>query len=344
MPPITNGKKGKSKMMNQSNNLNRVNGERNIRNGDASQLPDRDDRFQQVIRLSNERFDVYDLKTRMNEYLGDKSNTYWSAFKRLLYCKIRRQDFESIVRPLLDKEHLEMHNMLLFAILNNCLQKDPPPPPPESMPPRKRRRDEDEEANRTQDETSRDPKRKKIKELIMSLPKEDRKRIKSFKGMGHIENVQVPPPHSEKLPTYNLETQEVLQSGSTRVPTCVEMMALPDRNTLLGMITQIARANGLANVSEECADILNYGLEAHLKNVIGNCLQKTRSGGSSTSPSLGERRRTITARDLAFSVEMSPHILVQPGMVKERMTVIKDEAEYDDEDENDDDEDEEDDE
>ncbi|CAG8557231.1 10209_t:CDS:2 [Diversispora eburnea] len=286
MPPITNGKKGKSKMMNQSNNSNRVNGERNIKNGDASQLPDRDERFQHVIRLSNERIDVYDLKTRMNEYLGEKSNTYWTAFKRLLYCKIRRQDFESIVRPLLDKEHHE-----------------------------------DEEANRTQDDASRDPKRKKIKELIMSLPKEDRKRIKSFKGMGHIENVQVPPPHSEKLPTFNLETQEVLQSGSTRVPTCVEMMALPDRNMLLGMITQIARANGLANVSEECADILNYGLEAHLKNVIGNCLQKTRSGGSSTAPSLGERRRTITARDLAFSVEMSPHILVQPGMVKERMTV-----------------------
>lgn len=105
MPPITNGKKGKSKVMNQSNISNRVNGERNIRNGDASQLPNRDERFQHVIRISNERIDVYDLKRKMNDYLGDKAKDYWSAFKLLIYCKIRRQDFEGIVRPLLNKEH-----------------------------------------------------------------------------------------------------------------------------------------------------------------------------------------------------------------------------------------------
>lgn len=60
------------------------------------------------------------------------------------------------------------------------------------------------------------------------------------------------------------ETGSTGVPGIPRVPSCVDMMALPDRSTLFGMITQIARENGLMNVSEECADILNYGLEVGL--------------------------------------------------------------------------------
>ncbi|CAG8454132.1 14268_t:CDS:2 [Acaulospora morrowiae] len=366
-PASSNVQKGKAKMTQANSPMpGPVNGGR--RNGDSPspQLPMQDERFQRVIRLANERIDTYEIKRKLTDFLGEHASTYWNAIKNLIYCKIRRQDFERTVRPLLDSEHFELHNMMLFAILNNCIYDDPPPPPDQLANQRKRGREGDDDLKMKKSDAARDPKKRKMKELIMSLPKEDRERIKANKGVGRIENTQsdiylpLPPPGPERLPIYNFEEQQLKsQLDPDRVPTCHQMKALPDHSTLFEMISQIANSHGIKNVSKDCADLLNYGLESHLKNIIGNCLQKSRSNGSLSGGSLGirngeqrycrtpnQQKNTITARDLAFSFEMSPHILVQPGMARERLTSValrdnedyETDEEYDEEDEDEDEE------
>ncbi|CAG8502935.1 16170_t:CDS:2 [Cetraspora pellucida] len=347
LPGSSSAQKGKAKMA-QANIpipslMNNVR-----RNGDSPQrpLPDHDERFDHVtyIGIGKTRIDTYQIKQQLTEFLGDNAHPYWDAFKKFIYCKIRRQDFERIVRPSLDSEHLELHNMLLLGILNNCLCNDPPPP--QNYPvtqPRKRGRDDE---FHEQSDGSPDPKKRRIKELVMSLPREERERIKSLrKDLNGITTMPdpmatiLPVPRSEQLPLFDYNDQQNVikpQLNPERVQTCREMKALPDSNTLYNRILEIARANGLQNISEDCASLLNYGLESHLKNIIGNVLQKTRASNSlginssgmrnadyrSRAATTSQEKRTITARDLAFSFEMSPHILVEPSFAREKLTSV----------------------
>ncbi|CAI2201538.1 3332_t:CDS:2, partial [Funneliformis geosporum] len=149
----------------------------NRRNGESqAPLPDVDERFARVTYLQNGRIDTYQLKSKLTEYLGNNASIYWLTLKRLIYCKIRRIDFDRIVRPLFDKEHLDLHNMLLFGIFRNCLNNEGPPPQPESHS-KKRGRDGDVE---TSNVSAPDSKRKRLKDIIMGLPKDERERIKDI--------------------------------------------------------------------------------------------------------------------------------------------------------------------
>lgn len=103
----SNSQKGKAKMSASSPKPTPTN---NRRNGDSqTPLPNVDERFERVTYLSNGRIDTYQIKSKLTEYLGHNSSTYWDALKRLIYCKIRRVDFDEIVRPLFDREH-RMYN------------------------------------------------------------------------------------------------------------------------------------------------------------------------------------------------------------------------------------------
>ena len=66
--------------------------------------------------------------------------------------------------------------MLLFGIFRNCLNKEGPPPQPETQS-KKRGRDGDEESPSI---SAPDAKRKRLKEIIMGLPRDERERIKDI--------------------------------------------------------------------------------------------------------------------------------------------------------------------
>jgi hypothetical protein len=71
---------------------------------------------------------------------------------------------------------VDLHNMLLFGIFRNCLNNEGPPPQPETQS-KKRGRDGDEESPSI---SAPDAKRKRLKEIIMGLPKDERERIKDI--------------------------------------------------------------------------------------------------------------------------------------------------------------------
>ncbi|CAG8751807.1 15063_t:CDS:2, partial [Racocetra fulgida] len=144
-------------------------------------------------------------------------------------------------------------------ILNNCLCNDPPPPQnhPVTQP---KKRNRDDELHELSDGLP-DPKKRRIKELVMSLPREERERIKSLrKDLNGVTTMPdpmttvLPVPRSEQLPLFDYNDQQNVIKPQ-------QMKALPDSNTLYGRILEIARANGLQNISEDCASLLNYGLE-----------------------------------------------------------------------------------
>jgi hypothetical protein len=66
--------------------------------------------------------------------------------------------------------------MLLFGIFRNCLNKEGPPPQPETQS-KKRGRDGDEDSSSV---STPDAKRKRLKEIIMGLPRDERERIKDI--------------------------------------------------------------------------------------------------------------------------------------------------------------------
>ncbi|CAG8644211.1 12805_t:CDS:2 [Funneliformis caledonium] len=321
----SNSQKGKARVLASSpkpvSNNNRRNGE------SQAPLPEADERFARVTYLQNGRIDTYQLKSKLTEYLGNNASMYWVTLKRLIYCKIRRIDFDRIVRPLFDKEHLDLHNMLLFGIFRNCLNKEGPPPQPESHS-KKRGRDGDEETS----VSAPDSKRKRLKEIIMGLPKDERERIKDIAKALHsfTSSTSLPPPKTERLPRYDIQDGVFRpQSDGMHVPTCAEQKALPDHRALFGRLNEIAHSNGLKNVSEDCVQLMNYALESHLKNILGNCIQKTRSGSSALANGNSARigrmyqdKTSITGQDMAFSLDMSPHILVEPSLARERLTSV----------------------
>nr|CAG8615096.1 6810_t:CDS:2 [Entrophospora candida] len=202
-------------------------------------LTNADGRFRKSVHLLNGRIDTNKLKEQLTQHLGTNAEAYWSAFKKFITCKIRRKEFEGIVRRLLDQE---------YEI---------------------------------------EPKRQRIKALIMSLPREERERLKNIGKDEQNEQNRNGTSSSlpERLPKYNeVDDRPIIPAPQTEaaiVPMCREIKGLPDQRDLYDKLINIAKANELKGISEECVSFMNYALESHLKNLIGDCIQKIRPSGSS---------------------------------------------------------------
>ncbi|CAB4431425.1 unnamed protein product [Rhizophagus irregularis] len=68
--------------------------------------------------------------------------------------------------------------------------------------------------------------------------------------------------------------------------------------------------NELQSVSEDCVQLIELCTGVTFKEYTGQLYTKD------------EVRATITGQDLAFSLDMSPHILVEPSLARERLTSV----------------------
>ncbi|CAG8631754.1 8031_t:CDS:2, partial [Ambispora leptoticha] len=295
------------------------------------------------------RVDILKIKGQLSDALGDSATTYWSLIKNYMAGRSSRQALEDSLRPILfSQQTLKLHNEFLFGLTYNAYNADGPPAVEvDESETRRKKHGRDEENSQGGDDEGPQRKRKKIKDLVMSLGRDERKRIKeiSKNPSRDIKNsmsmfpisldiMQAPLPSSSLMPINHPplslpELQQRPQDHSYPL-SCVETLSLPTRENLRARLQQATlRNNQNPEIPEDCVELLNYGLETHIKTIIAEVLKKTRTGGTlglqtshtrnSTSTS---RVRTITPKDLAFTFNMSPDLLVQESQAREKLTAV----------------------
>ncbi|KAK9722392.1 hypothetical protein K7432_002696 [Basidiobolus ranarum] len=299
----------------------------------------------------NGRQDVLALKQKLADTLGENGPLYWNALKDFVTGKLNRQEFDFYANLYIPREHVKLHNAFILANISNAQKAAPPPPSQRSTKWLKRKKD------RTSLE--KDPKKKKLRQDILSLKKADRDRIKVLLKTRSTPakplplrstSRSIPFPPGSIPPNYISEVNKGYQA-----PLCYDSKELPDGEILHERMTTIALEHGLLNgVTPDSIEVLQYALESHLKTIISNCIYKVRCNRSmgiitSDAPSnLRERsdiffkknlaksvyemqptklsapppKTLLRLRDLAFSFEIAPFTMIEMPLVAERLTSI----------------------
>ncbi|KAF9948246.1 hypothetical protein BGZ70_002301 [Mortierella alpina] len=347
------------------------------------------------------RQDVLLLKQQLAEALGDNGPSYWQALTDFVSGKLNRQEFDFYANLYLSRKNAPLHNQFILANIHNA-QKEAPPPSTRSVGWAKGKKDKDGKLLK-----EKDPKRRKIKNQVMSLGKAERERIKSLKE--HHKNSGAVKHKVKEHRSLKPLAPPIAQPGllteynrGAYAPLCFDSKELPDFEAMKDRMTAVAMENGLmAGVQEGAVELMLHALESHIKSIISNCIIKLRtnralgitvpkrdlvqsethqhnttltstaagsaSGTQAGSASLFEnfgssshdsamenapagdssgyqasyntgggnfkRTTTITAKDLAFAIDISPSMLVENPVNVERLMSILMEEESEEEDE-----------
>ncbi|KAI8597687.1 transcriptional regulator of RNA polII, SAGA, subunit-domain-containing protein, partial [Dissophora ornata] len=286
-----------------------------------------------------------------------------------------------------------LHNQFILANIHNA-QKDAPPPSKGSVGWGKGKKDKDGKPLK-----EKDPRRRKIKNQILSLGKSERERIKSLKDQHKNSGVVKQRLKEHRIsksmaPVMTQQSQVVEYNRGAHAPLCFDSKELPDFESMKDRMTAVAIENGLlGGVQDGSVELMLHALESHIKNIISNCIIKLRtnralgitvpkrdlvsaaaqphnapSSSSSSSSSNMEisspfqnnssqpgqpsssssgpyqasynnnghnpkRTTTITAKDLAFTIDISPNMLVENPVNVEKLLSILMEEDSEEEDE-----------
>ncbi|KAF9414437.1 hypothetical protein BGZ94_000394 [Podila epigama] len=351
------------------------------------------------------RQDVLLLKQQLAEALGDNGPSYWQALTDFVSGKLNRQEFDFYANLYLSRKNAPLHNQFILANIHNA-QREAPPPSTRSVGMSKGKKNKDGSSARDLE-----PKRRKIKNQVLSLGKSERERIKSLKDQSRNNGAVVPKLKEHRIskplaPSLPQPAQLAEYNRGAHAPLCFDSKELPNFEAMKDRMTAVAMENGLlGGVHDDCIELMLHALESHIKSVISNCIIKLRtnralgisvpkrdlcqggshartpgtssgqnresddekSHGSYTEPSGsrqgegvgggdeggGEARQfhgfshnqaqgpphntngttTITARDLAFAIDISPSMLVEnPVNVEKLMSILMEESDEDGED------------
>ncbi|KAF9956326.1 hypothetical protein BGZ65_002811 [Modicella reniformis] len=342
------------------------------------------------------RQDVLLLKQQLAEALGENGPSYWQALTDFVCGKLNRQEFDFYANLYLSRKNAPLHNQFILATIHNA-QKEAPPPSKGTDGWGKGRKGKDGKLLK-----EKDPKRRKIKNQILSLGKAERERIKALKEQYKNSGVVKQKMKEHRVlkpmtPAISQPAQIAEYNKGAHAPLCFDSKELPDFESMKDRMTAVAMENGLmGGVQEGAVELMLHSLESHIKNVISNCIIKLRTNrslgitvpkrdlvvaagqqqqqqqqqqhqsNSVSSSSTGmpspfhnslsagvqssssgsyqasysnsnhnlKRTTTITAKDLAFTIDISPNMLVEnPVNVEKLMSILmEEESEEEDED------------
>ncbi|KAG0220760.1 transcriptional regulator of RNA polII, SAGA, subunit-domain-containing protein [Mortierella sp. GBAus27b] len=317
------------------------------------------------------RQDVLLLKQQLAEALGENGPSYWQALTDFVCGKLNRQEFDFYANLYLSRKNAPLHNQFILATIHNA-QREAPPPSKGSDGWNKGRRGKDGKIVK-----EKDPKKRKIKNQILSLGKAERERIKALKeqhkGSGMIkQKMKEHRALKPMTPALSQPAQIAEYNRGAHAPLCFDSKELPDFELMKDRMTAVAMENGLmGGVQEGAVELMLHSLESHIKNIISNCIIKLRTNRAlgitvpkrdlvvsagqqqqpqtsiSSSSAAGDqpsssstsyqasynsnnhnskRTTTITAKDLAFAIDISPNMLVEnPVNVEKLMSILMEE-------------------
>ncbi|EGG09929.1 uncharacterized protein MELLADRAFT_95260 [Melampsora larici-populina 98AG31] len=274
---------------------------------------------------NHSRSDTLSIKQSLIQLINPQDGLhYWSSFTNFIKAKIDRREFEEEVSRILNTDQLVgLHNSLVLSILYNTTRPESPPINPPGRPnlyttgqgwyKRKRVQIPINQIHQSKSKLEEsDPKKRKLKETILSIGQRERNRIKQipkekekekelYQKLGnpyHSKNPQFDYLSREKLEkvTNTLLASKMKISSSTlyqdymrcqQAPLCSESKQLPDSDTLKDRMSLIAYDSGLVNgVDQSAASLALIALEVHLKTILGDLLSLIRSDRSVVNSSI----------------------------------------------------------
>ncbi|GBB92593.1 hypothetical protein RclHR1_20290004 [Rhizophagus clarus] len=269
------------------------------------QLP-KDSSFPQTTTIINRtqkptKVDPISLKNSLEEALGINKEKYWLSIQSFIKGEIKKNELDFYVHSLLPKEQVHLHDEFIRASINK----------------RKKNQDIIKSASSLQ-------KKKSLKEIMSSMGKEERDKLQVIlkSAQNNItanSNLML---FEKKFPKNNTaDDPPTLISSSLN--TYFSVNERDDQPSVFDSVytkmTEVALDNGLiGGVSEDCANLMIYALEMHLKNIIHSCVKKIRSNDFHDDKEKISNL-SISLSDLAFSLECSPYILVENNFILERI-------------------------
>lgn len=212
------------------------------------------------------RADVGELRTLLLKRVGpERAERYFRYLARLLSSKISKVEFNKLCLATLGRENLPLHNRVVRAVLKNAVRATGPAPPKSG-------------ARRVNDQ---------------SVPLKSNGRENSVPVTENGDVVK----HQKPVVTAEGGREDAMNSsrGPIRAPLGIPFcsasvggsqrpLPLSTSNGVIGgelcrpevmrrRMEMIADAQGLGGVGVDCVDLINNGLDAYLKRLIGACVE-----------------------------------------------------------------------
>ncbi|EEE53495.1 hypothetical protein OsJ_36655 [Oryza sativa Japonica Group] len=242
------------------------------------------------------RVDTMEIKSQIAKKLGaERSEHYFHSLKKFLGGQLGKEEFDKICVATMGRDNIKYHNFLIRSILSNAyLATAPPPPPPPSR-----------QATTGNSQTStvsvsngavanhgvmagvmRGP-ALATREARFERPSPLGKSPLGHQGTGEFVSAGSKAP----LEVVSVEDGEEVnqargqssaQNSRPSIPhpslICYKNGELPEAQRLLKLLENKLQAEGLS-LTQECADVLNSGLNAYLSRLLKSCMGVAKSRG-----------------------------------------------------------------
>ncbi|CEP07333.1 hypothetical protein [Parasitella parasitica] len=295
------------------------------------------------------RQDVLALKQRLADALGENGPLYWDALRDFVMGKLNRQEFDFYANLYLSRQNAYLHNAFILSTVHNAQTNTPPPSRHRLVGWAKRKRGKD--GSLTADgELEQDPRKRKLKSDVMALSKADRERLKALVKSGDKNSLR---PFVDRLLGTRISRPPTLPIGFNQLPSnysqeyskglmaplCVDLKQLPSPETLHARMTSIALENGLlGGVGEDVVNVMLFAAENYIKSSITSAISKRRVNRCIGVKMLREEdedhdmineqeQSSISLRDLAFTYQITPYVLVEKPLNAEKLTALLEDSE-----------------
>ncbi|KAJ0923486.1 putative transcriptional coactivator Hfi1/Transcriptional adapter 1 [Helianthus annuus] len=200
------------------------------------------------------RVDTFELKVQIEKRLGSqKAEKYFNLVIRYLNLKLGKSEFDKLCFGLIGRENVRLHNELIIAIVKNAaLSKIPPQKRAKSSKPPL-------EVNSVEDG-------EEVEQDAISPGVYSRNPVSAPFG------ITIHSQEKRKLCINGLDSAYCTE-------TCHYSGHLPAANSLKNRLNHNLRVEGL-DVSRDCVNLLNNGLDCFLKSVLKPSLELARSRSS----------------------------------------------------------------
>ncbi|KAJ1653127.1 hypothetical protein IWQ61_006694, partial [Dispira simplex] len=297
---------------------------------------------------STGRWDALAIKQQLADALGENGPLYWRALTDFITGKLNRQEFDFYANLYIPADQVHLHNSFILATIHNAHHNDQPPDVECTVEwSRKRKYGDGCTLNGTAEEGNEEDavldiakqqkiRRKKLKQLIQSMSKADRRMIRQLlkkqEPKASVSAVTALVTQANHRPVIPVSIQQITSSAVTdyargvQAPLCFDEKGIPDVESIRDRLVAIALEHGLLDgVASDAVEVLLYGLDAYLRNILSNCFTKVRVNRSTgiryqhhstdTIPS----QTTLRLNDLLFALEISPHVLTETPLSVERL-------------------------
>lgn len=206
------------------------------------------------------RIDLAELKTEIVRKLGNEgSKQYFYYLSKLLNLKLSKIEFNKRCIRIVGRENIQLHNQFIHSILiNACKAKSPPPK--EAL----NSLNKQSEPNQSLSSNGyiRNPKYLKHSNSAIKLESGDlsRKQV-------HENEDQVSHDQNHGNVSKILQDKALKKSAFFAASSC-SISGLLDNSSLRERMENIALIRGLEGVTNDCASLLNKGLDSYLKGLI----------------------------------------------------------------------------